>query len=177
MPHPDFVLTTGNIFGTVDFSESLQANSGINRAAYTQGTYDLASNLKLTAGVRYTKDATSQVLRGNASGAVCRMILKNTSAVPLDQVLPVLVASLPLKNDYLENRPVFRAIFHLFHTQAAVWTPYLDSLLAVFFTVLDPNQPDQVGDDIREELLALISVLNAEIPDKVQAAGLGPFVR
>ncbi|KAI0628226.1 ARM repeat-containing protein [Trametes polyzona] len=125
-----------------------------------------------------TPDAPAAKLnaRDNAVGAVARMLVKNTAAMPLDQVLPVFFDSLPLRNDYLENRPVFRAIFHLFKTQPAVLAPYLDKLLHVFAFVLDPTGPDQVGDEIRAELINLIGVLNREEPAKVQAAGLSPFI-
>ena len=111
--------------------------------------------------------------RDNAVGAVVRMIV---AAVPLDQVLPVFFDALQLRNGYLENRPVFRAIFHLFKTQPAVLHPYLDKLLQVFAFVLDPTAPDQVGDEIRAELIPLIGLLNREEPAKVQAAGLSAFV-
>ena len=114
--------------------------------------------------------------RDNAVGAVSRMIYKNMSALPLDQVLPVLLEAIPLQQDYLENRPLFRAIFELFKRQPQVLQPYLDKLLQVFAVVLDPNGPDQVGDDIRAELIALITMLNAQNPAKVQAAGLSVFI-
>jgi len=114
--------------------------------------------------------------RDNAAGAVARLIIRNTSAVPLDQVLPVFIENLPLKHDFLENRPVFRAMFHLFRTNAASLHPHMDRLLAVFAHVLDPNGPDQVGDEIRAELIALVSALNAENPAKVQAAGLAIYL-
>ena len=123
-------------------------------------------------------DAPSAKLnaRDNAVGAVARMIVKNTAAVPLDQVLPVFMDALPLRNDFLENRPVFRAVFHLFKTQPAALRPYFDKLLHVFAFVLDPTSQDQVGDEIRAELIALIGILNREEPAKVQAAGLTAFV-
>ncbi|GBE86196.1 ARM repeat-containing protein [Sparassis latifolia] len=114
--------------------------------------------------------------RDNAVGAVARMIKKNVAAVPLDQVLPVFFDALPLKNDFLENRPVFGAIFLLFRTNPAVLHPYMDRLLQLFAYVLDPSGPDQVGDEVRAELIQLIGLLNAEDPSKVQAAGLSPFV-
>ncbi|KAA1475582.1 ARM repeat-containing protein [Dentipellis sp. KUC8613] len=114
--------------------------------------------------------------RDNAAGAVARLILRNTAAVPLDQVLPVLIGGLPLRNDFLENRPVFRAIFHLFRTNPAVLHPYIDQLLPVFAHVLDPNGADQVGDEIRAELIQLVGALSQENPAKVQAAGLLAFV-
>jgi hypothetical protein len=114
--------------------------------------------------------------KDNAAGSVARLIVKNTSALPLDQVLPIFVGALPLKNDYLENRPVFRAIFHIFRLNGAALLPYMDRLLAVFAHVLDPNGPDQVGDEIRAELIHLIQAINAEEPAKIQAAGLGVFL-
>lgn len=114
--------------------------------------------------------------RDNAAGAVCRLIIRNTSAVPLDQVLPVLIDGLPLKNDFLENRPVFRALFHLFQTNGQVLYPFMDKLLQVFAHVLDPTGPDQLGDEIRPQLIQLIGILNAEDPAKVQAAGLTPYI-
>jgi importin-4 len=114
--------------------------------------------------------------RDNAVGAVARLIVRNTAAVPLEQVLPIFVDALPLKVDYLENRPVFRALFHLFRTNPSSLFPYMDRLLQVFAHVLDPSGPDQVGDEIRADLIQLIGALNNENPAKVQAAGLSIFV-
>ena len=114
--------------------------------------------------------------RDNAVGAVSRLITKNTPAVPLDQVLPVLFDALPLKNDFLENRPTFGAIFLLFNTQSHILAPYLDKLLHIFAFVLDPSGPDMVGDEIRAQLIQLIGVLNSANPAQIQAAGLSPFV-
>lgn len=114
--------------------------------------------------------------RDNAVGAVSRMIKKNVTALPLDQVLPVLFGALPLKHDFLENRPTFGAIFLLFNTQPQVLAPYTDKLLQIFAFVLDPSGPDMVGDEIRAQLIQLIGVLNSANPAQVQAAGLGPFV-
>ena len=122
-------------------------------------------------------DASSARLnaRDNASGAVARFILKNTSAVPLDQVIPVLLSALPLQNDFLENRPIFQAIFHLFRTNAQSLHPYIGNLLPIFAHVLDPSATDQISADIRGELIELIRALAAEDPGKVQAAGLSAF--
>jgi importin-4 len=114
--------------------------------------------------------------RDNAVGAVSRMIYKNTAAVPLDQVLPILFGAVPLTQDHLENRPLFRTIFHLFKTQPQALHPYLDKLVSLFAYVLDPNAPDQIGDEVRAELISLLAVLYQEVPEKIRAAGLTPFV-
>ncbi|KZT21128.1 ARM repeat-containing protein [Neolentinus lepideus HHB14362 ss-1] len=114
--------------------------------------------------------------RDNACGAVARMIVKNSAGLPLEQVLLVLIPALPLRSDPLENRPVFRCIFHLFKTNPQALHPYIDQLLSVFAYVLDPSRPEQIQDEIRAELIELIGALNKENPSKVQAAGLTPFV-
>jgi importin-4 len=112
----------------------------------------------------------------NAVGAVSRLIVRNAAAVPLDQVLPVLINALPLRHDFLENPPVFKAIFHLFGASPQALHPYSDRLLEVFRAVLEPSAPDQIDDETRAGLIELIGALNKEAPEKVQAAGLGPFV-
>lgn len=114
--------------------------------------------------------------RDNAVGAVSRIIYKNTAAVPLDQVLPVIFSAVPLTQDHLENRPLFRTIFHLFKTQPQVLHPYLDQVVSLFAYVLDPSAPDQIGDEVRAELIPLLGVLYREVPEKINAAGLTPFV-
>lgn len=112
----------------------------------------------------------------NAAGAVSRLIVRNTAAVPLDQVLPVLIGALPLRHDFLENPPALKAIFHLFGTNPQALHPYSDRLLEVFRAVLEPAELDQINDETRARLIELIGALNKEAPEKVQAAGLGPFV-
>jgi hypothetical protein len=109
------------------------------------------------------------------SGAVSRLIVRNTAAVPLDQVLPVVINALPLRHDFLENPPVFKAIFHLFGTNPQALHPYSDKLLEVFRAVLEPSVLDQINDETRAGLIELIGALNKEAPEKVQAAGLGPI--
>lgn len=114
--------------------------------------------------------------KDNAAGAVARLIYRNYTAVPLDQVLPVFVAALPLKTDYVENRPVFRALFHLFRTAPQTLGPHVDALLPVFRHILDPNGPDQIGDEGRAELIQLVTFLNTQEPAKIQAAGLMAYL-
>ncbi|KZS87926.1 ARM repeat-containing protein [Sistotremastrum niveocremeum HHB9708] len=123
-------------------------------------------------------DAPSAKLnaRDNAAGAVARLITRNVAALPLDKVLPVLFGVLPLRNDLLENRPIFKAIFYLFRVNPQAMSPYIDQLLPVFAHVLDPNGGDQLGDEGRAELIQLVAALNAELPGKVQAAGLGAYL-
>ena len=66
-------------------------------------------------------------MQDNAAGCVSRMILKHKEAVPLAEVLPVLVGLLPLKKDFEENEPIYNCIAQL--CTIAISTR-LDDLLA-----------------------------------------------
>jgi hypothetical protein len=60
-------------------------------------------------------DSEANQARDNASGAIARLILKNSAAVPLDQVLPRLLNQLPAKEDNRENvRDLFLFCFQLY---------------------------------------------------------------
>uniref|UniRef100_A0A672IT29 Importin subunit beta-1/Transportin-1-like TPR repeats domain-containing protein n=1 Tax=Salarias fasciatus TaxID=181472 RepID=A0A672IT29_SALFA len=50
----------------------------------------------------------------NLCAALCRMILSNVDAVPLDHVVPALVGHLPLKEDLEENKTVFSCLALLY---------------------------------------------------------------
>lgn len=139
--------------------------------------FHLLSALHPLFAVDSTSSAAKLNAKDNAAGAVGRLLLRNSAAIPLGQVLPVFVEALPLKNDHLENGPVFRAIFHLFKTNPTTLLPFLDRLLPVFQYVLDPNGPEQIQQDLRAELITLITALNAEDPAKIQTSGLNVYVQ
>lgn len=110
--------------------------------------------------------------RDNAAGALSRMVLKNSAALPLDQVVAAIASILPLRFDTLENRPVFAALFTLFRTQPQVVMPHIDHLLQAFaYVLLDNSNDGDTTTETKAELRALVEHLKAEIPDKVAAAG------
>lgn len=156
-----------------------------SNAAYAIGllveysTMDLtAQYLPLLGALRPLFDVPSEApavkfsARDNAAGAVARMIIRNTAAVPLDQVLPVFMTAVPTKEDPMENRPIFKAVFHLFRTNGPVLLPYLDHILAAFGTVLDPTAADRIGNEVRRDMIQLIQAISLENPEKIQNAGL-----
>lgn len=110
--------------------------------------------------------------RDNAAGAISRMITKNVSAVPLDQVVPIVISVLPLQFDPLENRPVYAALFTIFRTQPGVLMPHIDHLLKAFaYVLLDPSHEEDTTDETKAELRALVEHLKSEVPQQVAAAG------
>jgi len=110
--------------------------------------------------------------RDNACGAVSRMLLKNMAAVPLDQVLPILLAALPLRSDTQENKPVFKCILHIYQTSPAHLEPYWDVLLKLCHHVLVPTGESEIDEETRVSVIALVRHLNQVMPEKVAAAGL-----
>jgi hypothetical protein len=175
---------TDNILNILDRALKDEEYDVISNAAFAIGlliehsTIDLSRHLGLILQALHplfilppNPTNARQNAKDNASGAVGRIIIRYASFIPLDQVLPVFLGALPLK-DCLENRPVFRALFQLFETNGPLLYPYLDQLLPVFARVLDPTEKDQLGDEIRPQLIRLVELINQEAPDKVQAAGL-----
>jgi hypothetical protein len=88
------------------------------------------------------------------------------------QVLPIFFGGLPLKNDPIENKPAFRAIFYLFENQSQLVLPHIDHLLSVFAYVLDPSKTAQISEETKARLVELLQALRQEMPQKVAAAGL-----
>ncbi|KAI5478132.1 hypothetical protein MNV49_005396 [Pseudohyphozyma bogoriensis] len=118
----------------------------------------------------------------NACGAVARMILRDASAVPLDQVLPVFIQALPLKRDFAESEKTFDALFSLFRSQNAIVLANLDHLLVVFAKALASegiypgDEGAQLTLETRTQLVELVKAVNASHPDKIAAAGLSAFI-
>ncbi|XP_062580344.1 importin-4-like, partial [Saccostrea cucullata] len=58
---------------------------------------------------------TSNVrIHDNVCAATCRMIMTSQKSLPLEQVLPVVLQCLPLKEDFEENKTVFECLFQLY---------------------------------------------------------------
>lgn len=89
-----------------------------------------------------TQDVISRSY-ANACGCVARLALKQTNAVPLDQIVPVLVSHLPLDSAYEENTPIFNLIIQLYQNNADVIEPFTGKLVEVFAEVFKKDQERQ----------------------------------
>lgn len=76
----------------------------------------------------------------NICGALARLIMTNYSLIPLDQVLPVFVDHLPLREDFDENGSVFKCLQILFTQGCEAMLPVLDRVIMVGFHVLYKNE-------------------------------------
>uniref|UniRef100_A0A8C4YNS9 Importin 4 n=1 Tax=Gopherus evgoodei TaxID=1825980 RepID=A0A8C4YNS9_9SAUR len=102
---------------------------------------------------------SSARVRDNICGAVARMILSQPQALPLSQVFPALLRSLPLTEDFEENKTVFRCISFLYENAPQQVPPHggpggkLGGLLFQWVS-----------------LLSLLRHLSAHCPTEFQAA-------
>lgn len=72
-------------------------------------------------------------VRDNAAGAVARMIMVHPEAIPLNQVLPVFLKALPIKEDHEESTAVYSCVCNLVlssHPQILSLVPDLVNLFA-----------------------------------------------
>lgn len=65
--------------------------------------------------------------------------------VPLDQVFPIFVKQLPLKEDFEENKAVFRSILTLYQAGHPILRSYMNILLRVAVSVLHENRTTDDG--------------------------------
>mmetsp|Transcript_37175 Transcript_37175/g.54715 ORF Transcript_37175/g.54715 Transcript_37175/m.54715 type:complete len:1080 (-) Transcript_37175:170-3409(-) len=93
----------------------------------------------------------------NAAAAVSRMIMATPGSVPMPQVLPALLQSLPLKNDMTENETVYKCLLGLLQMNQ----PDAVALKAEFSRIFQAavEEGSKVDDDIKAQLAAALPSL------------------
>jgi len=78
---------------------------------------------------------TDDAVRDNAAGAVARMIMAQPHAIPLNQVLPVFVKVLPLKDDLEESLAVYSCLCNLIMSSKPEILSLIPQVVQVFAQV------------------------------------------
>ncbi|KAM3079655.1 hypothetical protein ACMFMG_006068 [Clarireedia jacksonii] len=100
----------------------------------------------------------------NACGCVARMIMAHPDAVPLNDILPVMVNLLPLKEDYEENEPIFECITFLYSQSNQVILQLTPKLIPVFAAVL--GEPEgQLEVETREKVIGIVKFIASSHPE------------
>ena len=86
----------------------------------------------------------------NAAAAISRMIMASPSDVPLAQVLPVVLKSLPLKNDFTENETVYKCLLGLISMNNPDAAALKEEMRRVFTEAVSPGS--KVDDEIKVQL-------------------------
>lgn len=103
-------------------------------------------------------------VRDNAAGAVARMIMVNPQSIPLNQVLPVLLKVLPLKEDFEESMAVYNCISTLVlssNPQILSLVPELVNLFAE--VVVSPEESSEVKSQVGMAFAHLISLYGQQM--------------
>ncbi|KAM4718344.1 importin-4 [Anableps anableps] len=79
----------------------------------------------------------------NLCAALCRMILSNMDAVPLEQVVPALVSHLPLKEDQEENQTVFNCLTLLYKHSPVLVVKLMKPIVAASCHVVGHKDVDK----------------------------------
>lgn len=102
---------------------------------------------------------SDDAVRDNAAGAVARMIMVHHDAIPLNQVLPVLLKVLPLKEDHEESMAVYSCVCNLVFSsnpQILSLVPELVNLFAL--VVLSPVETSEVKAQVGRAFGHLVSL-------------------
>ncbi|KAF2713475.1 ARM repeat-containing protein [Pleomassaria siparia CBS 279.74] len=97
-------------------------------------------------------------LLDNTAGCVSRLISKHPEKIPISEVLPRLVQLLPLREDYEENKPIFRMIVQLYQANEPTIVQLTPQLMKVLEAVLSPPE-EQLEEETRSQLTELVTYL------------------
>jgi hypothetical protein len=162
------------------YAIGLLVTHSTNTAAYLSSYNQILSKLE---PLLHTEVARTQ---DNAAGCVSRMIMAHPDKVPIDDVMPVLVGFLPLKEDFEENKPIFECIVGLCMLSLILYnlkTSYLSlldqhgnetvreltpKLIPVFAQVLADDK--QLDDETRAKVVETVKYLAKQNPSLVQGS-------
>lgn len=94
----------------------------------------------------------------NVCGALARLIIANSQLVPLDHVLPVFVSKLPLREDYHENKAVFKGFHGLLTQNSEAFLKHLNQITLIGLHVLGKNEYKDDGKCESNKIIALIAM-------------------
>ncbi|XP_069618553.1 importin-4 [Ranitomeya imitator] len=103
----------------------------------------------------------------NVCAAVSRMILAHPEGVPVQQVFPVLLRSMPLKEDFEENCVVFKCIAFLYEKNPSQVVAHVNDIARIFGHVLGTKE---IKPDTEQTILLLLRNVAQHFPQELQNA-------
>lgn len=104
----------------------------------------------------------------NVCAAVCRLIVAQQDGVPLEQVIPVLLQNLPLKEDMEENETVYNCLLGLIQAGNNVMINNLDLVLKAFAMELLPSS--KLSQALQTQIVQVIRALHVQFGHQFQTA-------
>nr|XP_036220173.1 importin-4 isoform X2 [Bactrocera oleae] len=103
----------------------------------------------------------------NICGAIARLIISNSSLVPLSQVLPVFMQHLPLREDFDENASIFKCLKQLYLQARDAIATSLEQVIAIAIHVL--YKKEYTEKETYDTALGLLQEIRENYPDKFSA--------
>lgn len=100
----------------------------------------------------------------NICGALARLIITNSTLVPLQQVLPVFIKYLPLREDFEENYAVYRSLQHLYTKGEDQLKPHIDQIIQLGLQVLFQKQYN--SDEARDFIFNFLKQIRQDFADQ-----------
>lgn len=102
----------------------------------------------------------------NICAATCRMITTHKSALPLEQVIPVIVQCLPLKEDFEENETVYNCLLQLYCDDIQLIKAHIPRILESISCVVGT---EKVKQDVQSTLVNFVKDVSVKYPRDYQA--------
>uniref|UniRef100_T1IFX5 Importin N-terminal domain-containing protein n=1 Tax=Rhodnius prolixus TaxID=13249 RepID=T1IFX5_RHOPR len=103
----------------------------------------------------------------NACGVIARLILTNSELLPLDQILPVFVSKLPLREDFDEDKYIYWSLTLLFQNGCHHLRPLIAQIVICAAHTLHSHN---LNDETKEIVVNLIKLVNTTFPQEITVA-------
>ncbi|XP_066910662.1 importin-4-like [Clytia hemisphaerica] len=105
------------------------------------------------------------LVQDNLCGAVARMIMTSPQALPLDQVLPVLVNCLPIQEDERENETVTKCFMKIYEANSTILTPFMEKLISWFVNSVNSPQSG-LEQETRGQVKLVVADIHQKFPNE-----------
>ncbi|XP_026575306.1 importin-4-like [Pseudonaja textilis] len=103
----------------------------------------------------------------NVCGAIARMIMANPGRMPIEQVFPVLLRALPLREDFEEYKTIYRCITFIYENDPSQVLQKIPEIVRSSGSVLGCKN---LSTEARNLLITLLASLSARYPAEFQTA-------
>jgi len=100
----------------------------------------------------------------NAVSGVLRIVHKFN--IPLDNILPAVMAALPLKEDFAETTDVYKPICFYLQQSHPLVLKYFPFLLNIFGTIIETEH----AKDVKNDLIQTLHFMKTQRPSELQSA-------
>ncbi|XP_058803486.1 importin-4-like [Phymastichus coffea] len=101
--------------------------------------------------------------RDNIIGAIARLIITNHTIIPIEQVFPVFISHLPLKEDLEENKTVYKCVLVLYRNGHAILRPHIPTLLKVALDIFENKASDN---EVKSIVREFVVPVQKDFPDE-----------